>query len=623
VFIMPIDRRSRAVLAATLLLMGCQAAPPSLRPIKALRPEVEAAAPRSGALRMMVRQDAITPAMAARFGLLDVQQLDWDTVRVWLSNSRDGDSGRPGFFTRRLRGTAVVDNATNQRTSSLIFDDLTPSDGYSILVRLYRGGDQTKFDTYAGTEAVHDSPEMIASGTSTDFEIRSGGNTVNVALTLSTGGRFNVTIDEPATTANQTIAGQFDITTQSHYNYTLLANPTGGDLDAASAGDTDVANDELAGLAREQNASGALYFTSSGRNQIFRLEGGVVSLIAGTGTVTAANYSDAGDYGNALNATLSDPRGIVRATTDDHIIFCDTNNSRIRILRPGNLNPENNEPLTSNDAPTYRIETLIGGWTSGLAAEGDTATDSLKIQLASPTAIVADEDGTLFFTDDVVASSLIRVYRYDGTGTGGDIRLIKEIPIATGAVHSNGEHYGALAIDRLNNLLWVAFGGPYIKVLSNINAAGAATDGGTVDQDNTASWVAAGERIKALAFDQTTARAYTANQDRWGTLFFTTGNSASGDLVYRVPVASNGLMPDYRFPEPIAGGNAGGLSAPRARSLNSLALGWGSLLVDLYQSDQTSTDTRLLTGTTGGQIYQLDQVEGMVATTTINDIANP
>ncbi|MEB3329463.1 MAG: hypothetical protein VKQ33_09555 [Candidatus Sericytochromatia bacterium] len=620
---MPNARRSRAVLAATLLLMGCQAAPPSLRPIKALRPEIEKAAPRAGALRMMLRQQAVTPAMAARFGLLDVQQLDWDTVRVWLSNSRDGDSGRPGFFTRRLRGTAVVDNATNERTSSLIFDDLTPSDGYSLLVRLYRGGDQPKFDTYAGTEAVHDSPEMIASGTSTDFEIRSGGNTVNVALTLSTGGRFNVTIDEPATTANQTIAGQFDITTQSHYNYTLLANPTTGDIDGANANDTDGADYELSGLAREQDATGAIYFTSSGRHQIFMLDSGVVSLIAGTGTVTAGDYSDAGDYGDALNATLSDPRGIVRATTDDHIIFCDTNNGRIRILRPGNLDPENNEPLATNDAPTYRIETLIGGWTSGLTNEGDTATDALKIQLASPTAIIADEDGTLFFTDDDVANSQICVYRYDGTGTGGDITLIKEIPLATGAVHTNGEHYGALALDRLNNMLWVAFGGPYIKVLTDINAAGAATDGGTIDQDNTASWVASGERIKALAFDQTTARAYTGNQDRWGTLFFTTENSGSGDLVYRVPVASNGLMPSYRFPEPIAGGAASGLSAPRARSLSSLALGWGSLLVDLYQSDQASTDTRLLVGTDAGRIYQLDQVEGLVATTTLDDVANP
>ncbi|MEB3222620.1 MAG: hypothetical protein VKS61_11130 [Candidatus Sericytochromatia bacterium] len=616
------------MLAATLLLMGCQAAPGTLRPIKALRPEIETAAPRPGALRMMLRQEAVTPAMAARFGLLDVQQLDWDTVRVWLSNARDVDSGRPGFVTRRLRGTAVVDNATNVRSSSLIFDDLTPSDGYSLLVRLYRGGNQDKFDTYSGSDTenggVHNSPEMIASGTSTDFEIRSGANTVNVSLTLSQGGTFNVSIDEPATTANQTIAGQFDIATQSHYNYTLLGSPTTGDIDGASAGDTNGADYELAGLAREQDATGAIYFTSSGRNQIFKLEDGVVTLLAGTGTVTAADYSDAGDYGDALNATLSDPRGVIRATTDDHIIFCDTNNGRIRILRPGNLDPENNEPLvTSNDAPTYRIETLIGGWTSGLAAEGDTATDSLKIQLASPTAIVADEDGTLFFTDDVVASSLIRVYRYDGTGTGGDIRLIKEIPIATGAVHSNGEHYGALAIDRLNNLLWVAFGGSYIKVLSDINAAGAATDGGTIDQNNTASWVVSTERIKALTFDQTTARAYTGNQDRWGTLFFTTENSGSGDLVYRVPVASDGLMPSYRFPEPIAGGNAGSLSAPRARSLASLALGWGSLLVDLYQGDQVGTDTRLLVGTDAGRIYEFYSVQGINATTTLDDVTNP
>lgn len=629
---MLIASRSRAILAATLLLMGCQAAPPPSRPIQALRPELNAAAPRQGALRMKLRQQAITPALAARFGLLDVQQLDWDTVRVWLSNERDGDSGRPGFVTRRLTAMGDVDPVTNERTATLIFDDLTPSDGYRLLVRLYRGGQQDKFNTYSGYEVVHDSPEMIASGATNDFDIRSGANTVNVALTLSNGGKFDVDIDEPATTVNQTIGASFTITTQSHYDFTLMGTPTGGDLD--TAGGTNAGSDEISGLAIEQDATGTIFFTVPGRNQIFKVEGGVVTLIAGTGTVSADPYAtDSGDYKGALDARLSDPRGIVRATTDDHIIFCDTNNSRIRILRPAAYNPYNQDFASNNDlnGSPYRIETLIGGGLATLAAEGDEATDALKVQLASPTALVADENGVLFFTDDDVANSKVRVYRYDGDGTGGDTRLIKEITLDTGAGHGSGEHYGALAIDRLNNLLWVAYGNNKIAVLSDIHATGAATLVGDVDQDNTASWVASSEKIKAITFDQTTARAFSGNSDRWGTLFFSTEGHADGNLVYRMPVSSAGLLPSYREPEPVAGGNKSTLAATRARYLNLITagvgqLGWGSLLVDLIKSDGTATDTPFLAGTSIGTIYNFNQVDDIVtgaASTVLDDITNP
>jgi hypothetical protein len=630
VFIMPNDRRSRAVLAATLLLMGCQAAPPSLRPIKALRPEIETVAPRPGALRMMVRQEAITPAMAARFGLLDVQQLDWDTVRVWLANSRDGDSGRPGFVTRRLRGFAIVDNATNVRTSSLIFDDLTPSDGYSIFVRLYRGGDQVKFDTAEATATIQDtSPEMIASGSSTDFQIRSGANTVNVSLTLSPGGRFNVSVDEPATTVNQTIAGQFDIATQSHYTYGDLT-PTHGDVDGVT-GDSppDVNTYELAGLARESTDAGTIYFTVPGRNQIFSWNGSAIALLAGTGTVTAADYNNAGDYGDARNATLSDPRGIVRASGDNHIIFCDKNNGRIRILRPGNLDPNNNEPLASNDAPTYRIETLIGGGATALT-EGANATDALKVQLASPTAIVADDDGTLYFTEE--SGNFVNTYRYDGVVPGGNVTLISQVALT--GTRGTGEHYGALAIDRRSNLLWVSTGENRITVLSGIASPTLTVTAETnlANAIPAASWVVSTDHVKALAFDQTAGRGYNTNTDRWGTLFFTAQTNASGTVLYRVPVTNSGLIPSYREPEPIAGGGITSLAANRARGLASMALGWGSLLVDLYQSDQSSTDTRILAGRsnltgdwvgTSTLLYEFKQVEGINATTTLDDVTNP
>jgi hypothetical protein len=614
VFIMPIDRRSRAVLAATLLLMGCQAAPPSLRPIKALRPEIETAAPRPGALRMMVRQQAITPAMATRFGLLDVQQLDWDTVRAWLSNQREG------FEPRRLKGTAVVDTSTNERTSSLLFDDLTPGEGYTMLVRLYRGGEQSRFDTYDGSEGVHSAPEMIASGTSAVFPIRSGANSVNVSLTLSTGGRFEVDVDEPATTVNQSLDATFTITTESHYNYAVMDSgsaggvlPSYGDIDGANGVNTADTFVQVTSIAREQDATGAIYFSTSGRrHQIFRVENGVITLIAGTGTVTAGDYNNAGDYAGALDARLSSPRGIVRAMDDDHIIFCDTNNSRIRILRPGQGQDLNGSP--------YRIETLIGGGNTALSTAGQTATDALTLDLASPTALVADDDGTLYFTDD--ENSQIKVYRYNGTGSGGDTTLIAVFDSGDGVNTSRASNafHGALAIDRKHNLLWVGYEDE-LRLLSSIDTLNVAVKSNAAS--DVASWgtLLTGHSIKALAFDQTSAQV-TSGGDRWGTLFFTADTTASGDIVYRVPVASNGLIPTYRVPEPIAGGGVTGLTGSnRARSLASMALGWGGLLVDLFESDGTSTDTRILAGrsvqssdSATGVIYIFNQTEGLVST---------
>jgi hypothetical protein len=153
-----------------------------------LRPEVEAVG--RGRLRLQLQQAPARPALR----LLEVQQLDWDTARAWLSNDRTG------FEPRRLRATAIVSPETNTRSATLAFDDLTPGDGYTLVLRLYRGGDDPAFDTETGLEAAQEAPGMIASGTVSDLAIRAGVNQAALALSLSQGGRFAVAVDEPATT---------------------------------------------------------------------------------------------------------------------------------------------------------------------------------------------------------------------------------------------------------------------------------------------------------------------------------------------------------------------------------------------------------------------------------------
>ncbi|MEB3327952.1 MAG: hypothetical protein VKQ33_01835 [Candidatus Sericytochromatia bacterium] len=187
---MPRPRAALACLALVALATGaCDTPrPTATRGMTWLRPEGEASG--RGRLRMQVQQALGRPA----WRLLEVQQLDWDTARAWLSNAR------AGFAPRRLRATAVVSPSTNTRSATLAFDDLTPGEGYTLVLRLYRGGDAAAFDTETGLEAAQEAPGMIASGTLSDFPIRAGLNQVALALTLADGGRFAVTVDEPATT---------------------------------------------------------------------------------------------------------------------------------------------------------------------------------------------------------------------------------------------------------------------------------------------------------------------------------------------------------------------------------------------------------------------------------------
>ncbi|MEB3223257.1 MAG: hypothetical protein VKS61_14370 [Candidatus Sericytochromatia bacterium] len=180
-----------ALLTIALATTGCaQPRPATARGMGWLRPEVEGLG--RGRLSLRVQQTVPPPALR----LLDLQQLDWDTARAWLSNDR------AGFETRRARATALVDATTNVRSAALAFDDLTPSEGYTLVLRLYRGGDEAAFDTDTGTDPAHEAPAMIASGTLAGFPIRAGMNQAALALTLAQGGAFSVAVDEPATVAN-------------------------------------------------------------------------------------------------------------------------------------------------------------------------------------------------------------------------------------------------------------------------------------------------------------------------------------------------------------------------------------------------------------------------------------
>ncbi|MEB3197816.1 MAG: hypothetical protein VKP62_11490 [Candidatus Sericytochromatia bacterium] len=595
---MPIVSRTRILLATTLLVMGCQAAPPSTRPIRALAPELNQGAQRATSLRMLLRQKDVQAAFAKKYGLQQMQQIDWDMVRVWLSNSRDG------FVTRMEKASPTLDSTTNTRTAALLFDNLTPGDGYGLVLYLYRNGDQSRFDTAEASAVLDIGPEVIASGSNPSFALRTGLNNINVNVTLTApGGDFDVNVEDPATPAIPTIAGQFRITTLSHFNN----DPTFGDIDGT------VGSVEIGGIAPLMDDSGDVVFTTSGGHQIWLWDASAATatLLAGTGTQTSNYDTQAGDYGPSLDGTLHTPRGIVVGQNGE-ILFCDTGNNRIRALR---RDTDTNPPFVI--APSvYRLETLIGSGAISLASEGDSSTDPIRVTLSKPVGLVADDTGTVFFTEDLPGSSKVRVYRYKMDETDMASATVTHIKELTRTNSTATHHYGQLAINRLRNQLWVTTGDNQIVVLRNIYNSTSDAPADIVASFAASTWMPATGSIKALTFDQVEGQAqasFTAGE-RWGTLYASltpTSVTTGQDVVYRIPVASNGLMPTNRVAEPIAGGNQTMTttwdSTNHARKL-ALTLGWGALAFDLTY-DPTKTFVRFFTGTTTGDLHKITQNE--------------
>src|SRR5206468_9249617 len=120
------------------------------------------------------------------------------------------------------------------------------------------------------------------------------------------------------------------------------------------------------------DAAGNVYFTSD--NCVFRLEqqNGVLTRVAGN---SRAGYS--GDGGPAINAQLSDPRGVA-VDGAGNLFFVDFGNSRIR------------------EVSSSGIITTVAGSGSAYPGDGGPATSA---QLLGPQGVAVDGDGNLFIAD--------------------------------------------------------------------------------------------------------------------------------------------------------------------------------------------------------------------------------
>ena len=190
----------------------------------------------------------------------------------------------------------------------------------------------------------------------------SGNGTVGYTVAANTGAQRVGTL----TIASQT----FTVTQQA--GYPLISTIVGGTVPATAAVGTSLSIPTPAGVATD--ASGNLYFSSSGLNAVFKASpGGLVTRIAGNGI---QGYS--GDGGPAVNAQLNDLWGVA-VDSVGNVYIADDQNQRIRKVD------------TSGN-----ITTVVGNGGGGFFGDGGPATSA---ELWGPMSVAVDMAGNLYIAD--------------------------------------------------------------------------------------------------------------------------------------------------------------------------------------------------------------------------------
>lgn len=145
------------------------------------------------------------------------------------------------------------------------------------------------------------------------------------------------------------------------------------------------------------DAGGNIYITDTHNHRIRKIEGGIISTIAGMGGSGSAGGGFSGDGGPATSAFLRDPDGIA-IDSNGVLSIADTTNNRIRRM-PG---------------AGGQIQTVAGTGQNGFTADGGPA---LSGRLLTPAELAIDASGTIYFTEQLTH----RIRSVSPSGTLGTV----------------------------------------------------------------------------------------------------------------------------------------------------------------------------------------------------------
>jgi uncharacterized protein (TIGR03437 family) len=199
---------------------------------------------------------------------------------------------------------------------------------------------------------------------------------------------------------------------------------------AGSPGNPGFAGDNGAAVSAQLNFPGGIAVDSSGNiyiadglnNRVRKISGGVITTVAGNGTV---GYT--GDKGSATSAELSNPTGVA-VDSKGNLYIADSGNNVVRMVAGGT------------------ITTFAGNNTSGYTGDGALATGA---QLQNPVGVAADAAGNVYIAD--AGNNVIRQV------FGGNI-----VTFAQGFTHPDG-----VAVDTSGNVYVADTGDRRIVKISN------------------------------------------------------------------------------------------------------------------------------------------------------------
>ena len=175
--------------------------------------------------------------------------------------------------------------------------------------------------------------------------------------------------------------------------------------------------------------SGNLYIADGGNNRVRKVSGGVITTVAGNGTL---GYS--GDNAAATSAELDDPVGVA-VDGSGNIYIADAGNQVIR------------EVSASGTITTFAGSNTLGAGYSGDGAAANAA------QLNNPVAVAVDSSGNVYIADS--GNDVIREV------SGGNISTIP-----SGILHNPDD----VAVDAMGNVYVADTGGRRIVILTGGNA---------------------------------------------------------------------------------------------------------------------------------------------------------